>query len=870
MSGLSAGSDYEDGTVVRRVSAAGPAPALNINHVDLFSPSKLESIFTKDDSKHTDTNETFSFIAPSPTKASPVKATELSSPIPSDLSQGTSIAVHPTKRQSLGTGDYLSEASRVMTILRQGQERKRSTLRRHPSASITPSEIYEGPEHRWLTPTEPEDVSLNLDPLPALDADGNDIEINTSKEDTAGSDAVDNAATHDEVQENTQASIPESLQSASPTRRASVIRSPSKSVNWVENISSCYNSSIYESDEADAQPYGETAPRGSVKRVDWADGTHGTISPHPPSPTCETQIEDPEPFPRVATLPNTPERRFGSKRYNLSPSVSRPLREVSANVAKPLVTTKMSDSGSRQVSDQYQRRFSESQIMRLPPRPAAPTPPMSRHNSMMIRRTPQIREISILNLTPLADFTVHAREDDHPERSFIDERAHERALKQAHGTLALSRDALVQAITDVQSSELFWERIKYLRLEKKDLKCLHSLDEFCPSLDQLSYLLEQLAQPAVRRCFGQLEAGKPGWLQRLTPFADSEGQRLLHPKHSCVMQHNGLLELELRGNKLAHIDFAQSQLDQLKRLDISHNNIERLVNLNFLRKLLDLDVSYNSLRQILPPNRRGPKLLTELGVGHNKLKVFNFQQFPALKCAFLDGNAIVQIKGLCKANKLETISIRHQNSQNDLVNQILCTPNDCRSLALSGNPVADGHLELPDLPQHSLMELELSECNISQVGIGFGSVFPNLRNLNLNYNSISELSDLQGTFRLRRLVLLRNRVRRMRRTCLLLARLPSLAELDLRDNPLTIGFHPPPKGKDLSADAYAKADDKWRATLDENTGMRRRLTEVLLAEHCKNLSLLDGLVIDRSKVLEREEIWRRCEERGVVAEVQQG
>ena len=895
-SGGSGGSDdggFEDGTVVRRASVAGAPPAVNINSAYLFSPSKLESIFTpKDDSQHTNSNETFSFIPPSPTKVSPTKMPHESSELPSDLSQGTSIAVHPkTKRASLGTGDYLSEASKVMNLLRGTQERKRSTLRRHPSASITPSEMYEGPEHKWLTPTEPEDISLHLDPLPALDENGNDIEISDESLTPAHADEYEEQH-QEQRRDDTERSIPESLQSGSSTRRpTSVIRSPSKSVNWVENMSARFPSSVYESDE-DNYTHQSAPVRSVSKRVDWADAM---LSPRPPSPMCETQLDEADAYSRITTLPNTPIR---SPRHDLSLSRSRPsaLREVSANVAKPLVSFKSSGS-SRQISEQHLRRFSESQIMRLPPRPAAPTPPMSRHTSMMIRRTPQLGEVSILDLTPLADFTMHDREPGHHERSFVDDRAHPRALRQAHGTLALARDALIQAITDVQTSELFWERTRYLRLDKKELKSLHSLDDFCPNLDQLSVAENQITHlnsvPSTLRALdisNNLLTDTISWsglrnlqyldvsgnknLENLDGFGDLIHLRTLKANECSirniggVLQHNGLLELELRGNRLEYIDFAGSQLDQLKRLDLSNNKLEQLVNLNFLRKLLDLDVSHNSLRQILPPTRRGPKLLSELGAANNKLKTFNFQQFPALKCAFLDNNAIDQIKGLAKATKLETLSIRHQDSQNDLVDQVLCTPNDCRSLALSGNAITDGVLELPNLPQHSLLELELAECGIKELGFGFGNLFPNLRNLNLNHNAIHELSDLQGMFRLTRLVLVRNRVRRMRRTCLLLARLPLIHEVDLRDNPLTMGFHPPVKNAGTSAEARFKANVKWRSTFDDNTAMRRRLTEIMLGEHCKNLSILDGLTFNREVVLQKEEIWQKCEDKGVVAAIE--
>jgi Leucine-rich repeat (LRR) protein len=920
---LSAGS-VEDGTVVRRTSAAQPTLNLNINATDLFSPSKLESIFTRDESVHSDKeNENFSFIPPSPTKAdaSPQKTLDDTSELPSDLSQGTSIAVKPSKRQSLGTGDYLSEASRVMTLLRQGTERKRSTIRRHPSTDLEPSVLYEGPPHRWITPTDPGDLSLHLDPMPTYDDNSHKKEARSpivsiygdSRQERPASAASEKSMSlgsltgsirkcndrNGVMQRSPSKRVdwldaalpddPSSLADTTPaadtltveTKGPTVIRSPSKKVDWVAGTlaeeSSLRTEGLHEPEPMVAETKGPTVIRSPSKRVDWVE----QVLNAPPSPTCETQLEDTDVFSRGVT--QSPPGQAQYELYQDSESDLAPLPKIKS--------CRIPQYGQRELSEAPPPRLaSESQLMRLPPRPAAPTPPISREYSLAAR-TPRAKEYSILSLTPLADFTMHQDDPQHPERSFVDERAHAKALKQAHGALALVRDSLIKAITDGEPSELYWDQIKMLDISTKNLKSLHSLDEFCPKLQHLNVSGNQITHlngiPGSLRGLQISEnalSSIVAWegLKNLQ-WLDISGNRnirnldgfsrLQHLHHlsaqSCSItnidgiQHlDCLMDINISGNKVTAVDFKDTALIQLKNLDMSNNCLEQLSNIDRLKNLLSLDVSNNKLSEITPANRRGPKMLDDFAAENNQLVTFNFKRFPALRFALLDGNRISRVHGLSQARKLERLSLRSQEGQIDLVSHILSTPNDCRSITLSDNPVPDGQLPLPELPHHSLQQLELVSCSLVSLERGFSRAYPNLRNLNLNHNAINDVTYLQGMPKLERLVLVGNRIRRMRRTCLVVGRLPSITILDIRDNPLTMGFHPPSN----QGVAREMAESKWRRCLDENTRMRRRLTELLLAENCKNLQSFDALEFDRNKVFKKEEIWKRCEERGVVIE----
>ena len=152
--------------------------------------------------------------------------------------------------------------------------------------------------------------------------------------------------------------------------------------------------------------------------------------------------------------------------------------------------------------------------------------------------------------------------------------------------------------------------------------------------------------------------------------------------------------------------------------------------------------------------------------------------------------------------------------------------------------------------------------------------FPNCRYLNANFNAIKEIAVLRKMVHLNTLLLAKNRIQKLRRTCLVMSRLPSLKKIDLRDNPLTVGFYSPTPAKIATAESCearyhlptgSEAEDEaWMRVLDEVTSLKRRTVELLLAEHCKDLKQLDGLDIQQRRVTSEDETWNRLTHKGVL------
>lgn len=169
----------------------------------------------------------------------------------------------------------------------------------------------------------------------------------------------------------------------------------------------------------------------------------------------------------------------------------------------------------------------------------------------------------------------------------------------------------------------------------------------------------------------------------------------------------------------------------------------------------------------------------------------------------------------------------------------------------------------------------------------------------MNYNALRDIEPLLGIVRLQKLFLAGNRVSRLRRTATVLQNLNAeLAQIDMRNNPLTVGFYMPqsavskveqrivlstpnsPQDEDDADEVTAaragqayllppfdKDDDKTaRERLDEDTKLRRRVYEMLLVASCKDLSTLDGLEVEREDVGRKDEIWDRLRELGVLRE----
>ena len=285
---------------------------------------------------------------------------------------------------------------------------------------------------------------------------------------------------------------------------------------------------------------------------------------------------------------------------------------------------------------------------------------------------------------------------------------------------------------------------------------------------------------------------------------------------------------------------------------------------------------------------------------------------PSLRSLDLDQNRLQHISGLDCLHNLDMLSLRkqdlHASSQTSLATSIFQQTLHCRSLHLSYNAISS--LQLPHA-YHSIQHLELTSCGLAEIPSDFGLRFPNLHYLNLNFNAIKDPRPLLNITRLEHLYLAGNRIARLRKSVATLAKLSCLGVLDVRDNPFTHGFYAPLSATGTTASsvstgiqtvtlkgsrqqrrrsasrdadrqqtarreacslpsADAVRDAEHLARLDEETRLRRRVYELLLANSCKGLKELDGLKFRRERAMVRDSVFERLVKLGIVRRSEQG
>ena len=287
--------------------------------------------------------------------------------------------------------------------------------------------------------------------------------------------------------------------------------------------------------------------------------------------------------------------------------------------------------------------------------------------------------------------------------------------------------------------------------------------------------------------------------------------------------------------------------------------------------------------------------LAFLDVSDNRLSFIDLAEVPHLNNLNLDKNSLASIENLRSSRHLDTLSWREQTlvpayGLSELQYQHC---QEIRNLYLSGNTIST---LAPSTAFLNLQSLELASAGLQNLSSDFGLRCPNLRDLNLNYNAIRDLRPLLGVMKLQKLSLAGNRVSRLRRTAAVLDRLgQELLQIDLRNNPLTVGFYTPQEsshterrlvprvapqspmddGNDSegkAAKAYLlapldrEADSASRGRLDEDTKLRRLVYEMLIVNACRTLQQLDGLEVDRIRIGRKDGVWERLVELGVLKE----
>ncbi|PHH85756.1 hypothetical protein CDD83_11217 [Cordyceps sp. RAO-2017] len=545
--------------------------------------------------------------------------------------------------------------------------------------------------------------------------------------------------------------------------------------------------------------------------------------------------------------------------------------------------------------------------------------PDGRHASLsfIINHTPNMGALSFqpdesalighnvgrLSLSPLSEFTLNNSEQSFGfEVSYVMGRRHMATGDGSKRVMSMTIRELVDKLGEVEPYEPFWEDMTDLDLHGKQLASLHMLDEFCGRVVTLDASGNRLGHldgvPSTVRhlkvCHNLLtELTSWDHLMNLQ-YIDISGnevkslsalKNLVHLRSVRADDnqltgldgfefHDGLLSLRARNNAIERLDFSTTGLERLAELDLEGNRISSIEGLDRLPALARLRLRGNRLRQ-LPATAGEMGALRQLDVSDNELTELDVGRLPSIRSVQADRNRIQRLRGFERARRLDSLSLREQRGDARLDLGFLGRAYELRKLFLSGNYL--GAFE-PAVDFLNLQLLDLANCGLQRLPERMGQQMANLRTLNVNFNAIGDLSPLQFVPRLKKLLAAGNRLADSTAVTRLLTEFPHLTQLDVRDNPVTLGLYAPvqvlvPRATEderqtdpfALPDADAARDASFAGRLDEATRLRRRLHQVVLVASCRRLRKLDGLSIRRQDVLARDELLERLAADGVVA-----
>jgi protein NUD1 len=194
-------------------------------------------------------------------------------------------------------------------------------------------------------------------------------------------------------------------------------------------------------------------------------------------------------------------------------------------------------------------------------------------------------------------------------------------------------------------------------------------------------------------------------------------------------------------------------------------------------------------------------------VSDNEVELLDVSSFPGLQLLYADRNRLPTVTGQEQCCHLEVLSIREQQLNDSMgdtpqwLDLDLAPMVNLRKLFVSSNRLSERVLS-PTQCVASLQLLDVAACGIMALPDTFGGRFPHVRVLNLNFNALTDLGALAGMHGLTRLTAVGNRIARLRKLCHLLRRISrtdsssggsagTVQTVDLRGNPLTVGFYPP-------------------------------------------------------------------------------
>ncbi|KFY87580.1 hypothetical protein V498_07112 [Pseudogymnoascus sp. VKM F-4517 (FW-2822)] len=542
---------------------------------------------------------------------------------------------------------------------------------------------------------------------------------------------------------------------------------------------------------------------------------------------------------------------------------------------------------------------------------AVTTPMPVRNTSRQIstvQRTPAdvgIGHGSLYQLSPLSDFTMN-----HAEESFAFEVSYVAPVSRHQGSkrsLSMTVKDLVQRITDVEPYEPYWPHIRQIDLKKKKIQSLHMLSKFCGQLEELDVSDNEISQldgtpETIRnlRITHNSLSDLTSWqhlrnlqyldisnndLTTLEGLKDLIHLRAVRADNNKIESVNGifgldgLISLRLRNNAVHAADFTGCNLPRLTDLDLKGNKLQAIAGLEELRSLTTVHLEDNCLETFNEGSSHTYHGLKYLKLSGNNIQQIDFSHYPNIRLLYLDRNRLGKVTGLLKAKHIDSLSMREQR-ESAIDMSFLDQCFEVRKLFLSGNLLPSF---APRVDFLNLQYLELANCGLESLPAEFGQMMSNVRVLNLNFNALHDLKPLLGIVRLKRLHISGNRLTRLRKTTGILSQFSSLANVDIRNNPVTLGFYPTVTETRVALlqraeedgevavedpftllDADEVKDKAYAGRLDMETRMRRRVYEMLMVGGCQRLKMLDGLPANTEVADTKDAVWDELVKIGLV------
>ncbi|WFD33687.1 hypothetical protein MCUN1_000500 [Malassezia cuniculi] len=437
-------------------------------------------------------------------------------------------------------------------------------------------------------------------------------------------------------------------------------------------------------------------------------------------------------------------------------------------------------------------------------------PPPLRAPSMT-PRTARLEQV-LSDLERLNVTYSHVNDDESEVSHAQTDHSTTRAATEA--SFRITRDKLVEILTDVAPWEPDWATLRHVDLRARHVESVIGLAELLPQLEsvwldhnQLSFTtglpsgirvltvssnkMTELASFDHLRNLQVLDVSSNELqsLQALQPLAHLREIWADNNKISSlagIERLSSLEKLSLSHNSLSgRLDLARVHWPELSELRVGGNSIEALEGLGAVSTLTLLDADNNSLSELVLPTSL--RRLLVLRVSDNEgLHELDVSAARALHTIYADRCSLRQIHGL-ECTSVRRLSLRQQGVR---FAAPLPPLDSLERLFLSGNALTDAHIF--SAPSLRLAYLELSGCQLTALPHTLVRDVPNVRTLNIDHNHVTELpSQLSTLRRLKRLSLVGCRIPRLENVTRAVHGLNSLHVLDTRTNPCTLGLYPP-------------------------------------------------------------------------------